>query len=194
MIADYKENFKIPITVIGRIFFGKTEVSCLTFVCHIFKGGEKKKIVYTYLSEIITHNGFYTLECAKKFFKQDFLSGITSIKFWSDGGPHFKCREFVYGMLDPCSYQQDLTDIHVNFFAPCHGKSEVDGQFGVFTNNFKCIEGTIDSMETLREFFEVTLGNRSPPEPSSAPNMSSYRIKSTGFRDKTIDYIFEPFH
>jgi len=76
------------------------------------------------------------------------MSRFNDVCFWSDSGPHFRSAELMHFI-----YHQ-LPHIHearyfVNFFVEYHGKSVVDGHFGLLSRWF--LEG-----EAVRDIHNIT--------------------------------------
>ena len=111
---------------------------------------------YSIFSSHLSHTGLFTLHCLYQALKESVFTGAEEVILWSDGGPHFRCREVVGNLLS--SYMRDALHFRfiVNYFAPSHGKSEVDAIFGLFANVLK--EYTpideIHAADELRNFFE----------------------------------------
>ena len=159
VIMDYKENIKTPISKNqeGKTFYTRTQTTCLTFLVHKRETDSSlSKTVITFFSSHLSHTGLFTLHCLYQALKESVFTGAEEIILWSDGGPHFRCREVVGNLLS--SYMRDTLHFRftVNYFAPSHGKSEVDAVFGLFANVLK--EYTpIDEIhvaDELRNFFE----------------------------------------
>ena len=159
VIMDYKENIKTPISKNqeGKTFYTRTQTTCLTFLVHKREADSSlSKTVITFFSPHLSHTGLFTLHCLYQALKESVFIGAEEIILWSDGGPHFRCREVVGNLLS--SYMRDTLHFRfiVNYFAPSHGKSEVDAIFGLFANVLK--EYTpideIHAADELRNFFE----------------------------------------
>ena len=134
---DYKESIKLPLLrdQEGRDFYNRFQISCLTFL--VFQprpDSSLMKTAVTFLSEDTRHTGQFTLHCIQSLLQNSIFEGTKHISFWSDGGPHFKCREVVGSLLEGSVCPERTISCAVNFFAPHHGKSEVDGVFGFFAH------------------------------------------------------------
>ena len=92
---------------------------------------------YNYLSENLSHDSFFVKECIKKLTSLDFFQSMDHISFWSDCGNHFRSGELRYYLLNDLYESLRLPSIKVNYFAEYHGKSEVDGHFGVLARWLK---------------------------------------------------------
>jgi hypothetical protein len=77
-----------------------------------------------YVSDSLTHDSRFAYECVLDLVSKYDLLDFDEIKFYFDGGPHFKNNFFISNLLEINS------KITVNFFAEYHGKSIVDGHFG----------------------------------------------------------------
>ncbi|PVU90256.1 hypothetical protein BB560_006222 [Smittium megazygosporum] len=101
------------------------------------------------------------------------------VNFWSDSGPHFKNGNVIYSFL--VDFRQNFTDkkIGINFFNEKHGKSDVDGHFGVLSRWYKDLEAirNISSIIDIKECFEEKERDRNLFESSSAEkNKFSFAI------------------
>ena len=137
IIMDYKESIKLPLLrdQEGRDFYNRFQISCLTFLVFQRKPDTSlSKTAITFLSEDTRHTGQFTLHCIHSLFQNALFEGTKNISFWSDGGPHFKCREVVGNLLEGSVCKERAISCTINFFAPHHGKSEVDGVFGFFAH------------------------------------------------------------
>ena len=145
IFMDYKENFKLPfVWDQGRDdFFKRSQVTCLTFISYYKrkpkdgKPSPLEKTVYSCLSLHLSHTGTFSIHCLKIFLEQCGFEDIDDVFFWSDGGPHFRCSEVLAHIFDTGFNGLEMSKFHVNFFCPCHGKSEVDGCFGLFMQLLK---------------------------------------------------------
>ena len=159
VIMDYKENIKTPISKNqeGKTFYTRTQTTCLTFLVHKREADSSlSKTVITFFSSHLSHTGLFTLHCLYQALKESVFTGAEEVILWSDGGPHFRCREVVGNLLS--SYMRDTLHFRfiVNYFAPSHGKSEVDAVFGLFANVLKEYTPVdeIHIADELRDFFE----------------------------------------
>ena len=174
---DFKENFRIgggPIET-GQMFFQKTQVSVLGFAIYYKdEDGDLRLQHVNYLSEILSHDSLFVIDCLTKLFSDSFMSRFNDVCFWSDCGPHFRSAEilaFIYHQLPQLRQGQYF----LNFFAEHHGKSVVDGHFGVLTNWFSAVEAVrnVRNIHDLVELFREKTVNR--------PNLNS----------KTPEYFFD---
>jgi hypothetical protein len=58
------------------------------------------------------------------------MKQFTEICFWADAGPHFRSAEFLHGVFLHLP-QINSALYYMNYFLEHHGKSVVDGHFGV---------------------------------------------------------------
>ena len=171
ILMDYKENIKIPIlkNQPGREWYNKKQVTCLSFLVYKKLPDESfSKHVCTYFSQCLSHTGAFSLMCLEKLLKDPMFASIEEIILWSDGGPHFRCKELVGRVLSPRFEEGYHKKFIINYFAPNHGKSEIDSVFGLFAHILKDylpVSG-IDNITTLHEFFvnkfqQLNIGNDS---------------------------------
>ena len=158
ILMDYKENYKLPITKNqeGRAWYNKTQVTCLSFLVYQkSSSGDMNKTVFTYLSPCLSDTGSFTLQCLERVLKDEVFRDCTEVILWSDGGPHFRCKEVVGRVLsDRFSTHYGMRFV-INYFAPSHGKSEIDSVFGLFSRIVKDYMpvSTIRDANDLCEFF-----------------------------------------
>lgn len=135
VVMDFKQNFKIgggPVEI-SQAYYNKSSVSCLGF-CVIYKvAGKVKRRYYNYLSEIISHDSHYVKSCLRKL-EETKLRSFSKINFWSDNAGHFRSEELrSYILLELPTKNYSTSQ---NFFAEYHGKSDIDGHFGLLQRVF----------------------------------------------------------
>lgn len=157
IVIDFKENFKIgggPIET-NNCFYEKMPISLLGFAV-AFKENEKIKYEYhDFLSEILSHDSLFSGKCLVNLLKTDRFKRIKNIKVWTDNGNHFRSYEFLYYLFK--EVPKTIKDsIKFNIFVECHGKSIVDGHFGVLSRIFrqKETEMYITNINELKRVFE----------------------------------------
>lgn len=139
VIMDFKENFKIgggPVEL-SQSFYNKASISCLGF-CIIYKQGEKiKRSYHDYISEVISHDSHFVKNCLKRL-EHDNMGLFSKIHFWSDNAGHFRSQELRnYILLELPSKNYKTSQ---NFFVEYHGKSDIDGHFGLLQKVFNNYE------------------------------------------------------
>ena len=136
LILDFKENFKLNYDKIeiGFDHFNKRQVSCLGVSC-IFKDGNNLTTHYmTFFSDILNHDSLFASDCLEKVFNE-LNPNFTNIHIFTDCGPHFRSKEFIYRVKKLHWERNKL--ISLNYFAEYHGKSIVDGLFGRMSKLFR---------------------------------------------------------
>ena len=139
IIGDYKENILLPIELnqICSSFYTRFQVTCLTFVCYRKVNTEISKLVVTFLSNYLNHHATFTLHCFNQLLQLKWFSELKNLSVWTDGGKHFRSLEYLRGVLDSQTSEGTIPNCSVNYFAPYHGKSEVDAVFGLFAHILK---------------------------------------------------------
>ena len=163
IVADFKENFKLAYTwnQVGRDWYNRHQVSCLTFLCYRRdRSGHLHKHPITFLSDILSHTSTYVLQCFEELMTLPVMNEVTSVKWWSDHGPHFFSKQTITGIARICSMHLNHPAISVSFFSPSHGKSEVDGLFGILQ---QILDASLPStgIYTVNELAEFFTKNRS---------------------------------
>ncbi|PVZ96956.1 hypothetical protein BB558_007110 [Smittium angustum] len=142
IIADFKENFKIgggPIET-TRDFYQKSQISDLCF-CVLSKSGDLvQRRYYNYLSENLSHDSLYVINCLKDLLCRSEFQEFEEVNLWSDSGPHFKNADYLYSACLELPQIFPSKKFKLNYFMENHGKSDVDGHFGVLSRWFKEIE------------------------------------------------------
>ena len=139
IVLDYKESI-----VIGRgprerksAYYGRSSVSCLGFA--VYKPGCSAPTYIDVLSENLAH----TAEAAvcglrlvvDKLAKEPWWGKAGAVDVWADCGPHFRALEFAHSVLVELRGKKKYTTL--NFFGEHHGKSVVDGHFGVLSRKLE---------------------------------------------------------
>ena len=157
---DFKENIKLgggPIEI-GNDFYTRQQCSVLGMAI-VYREQVTKQPRLEYLdffSDILSHDALFASDCINKvlhlFLFQKLLgqSKITKVHFWNDTGRHFQCGELAHFLLTsvPIKFGVQVT---WNFFGEHHGKSIIDGHFGLLSRIMKDIEKRqhIDTIGTL---------------------------------------------
>lgn len=141
IIMDFKQNFKIgggPIEM-SQSFYNKASISCLGF-CIIYKQhGKVRRSYHNYLSEVISHDSYYVKNCLKML-ENGNMGLFSKIHFWSDNAGHFRSQELRnYILLELPTRNYSTSQ---NFFVEYHGKSDIDGHFGLLQKVFNNHERT----------------------------------------------------
>jgi hypothetical protein len=138
IILDFKQNFKIgggPIET-NQQFYSKKQISVLGFAIYYKDENNIQQVRYIdFLSEILSHDSLFVINCIKKLFEMTFMSQFKQVCFWSDSGKHFRSAEYMYYILYRLSNFYQI-QCFINFFAEYHGKNAVDGHFGILTHWF----------------------------------------------------------
>ncbi|KAA6372789.1 MAG: hypothetical protein EZS28_031684 [Streblomastix strix] len=113
-------------------FYHKTPITCLTAVFHkVDASGKPRKKVITVLSNIYNHTASFVIMAIERMFKSDFLKDIETVRWWSDGGPHFKNKQLIWALLNEDPVLPGVS-FEVNFRVSYHGKGEPDEIFGEY--------------------------------------------------------------
>jgi len=161
---DFKENVKIgggPVET-GASYYKQKQISVLGFAVHFTdEYGNLTMRYFDFLSEILSHDSLFVVDCISKLLSQSFMARFKNIFFWSDSGPHFRSGEVLDFVFDRLPRDFPEKSIYLNFFAEYHGKSVVDGHFGVLSNWLK--DGMkvryIRSIDDLVAFFREKAGS-----------------------------------
>ncbi len=91
------------------------------------------RVHFEFLSEIVSQNGWQTIQCFKKLFEHPLLQALNPnrIDLWMDNGSHFKNKELYAYFAKLRAFQMCW-----HHFAPCHGKSVCDTRFAILQHWF----------------------------------------------------------
>ena len=159
LVIDFKENIKYPIMKDqeGKDFYRQKQITCLSCVCYKrSSSGDIDETIFTFFSKCTKHNGAFTIYALEYLFQKSYFDDIDKLIWWSDGGPHFKNREVITKLLHTGFSNHSGMITTVNFFAPYHGKSSVDGIFGFFAHLLKdwLPKRGLQTIEQIHSFFE----------------------------------------
>lgn len=157
LVIDFKENFKVGG---GRIetnscFYEKTPISLLGFAAIFKENNEIRYEYHNFLSEILSHDSLFAGQCLIELLKNNKFRRIRNLKVWTDNGNHFRSYEFLHYLFKEAP-KSIKGVIKFNRFVECHGKSIVDGHFGVLSRLFKQkeMERDIKNLSDLKSAFE----------------------------------------
>jgi hypothetical protein len=133
LLFDFKENIKLgggPIEV-GQNFYSREQISMFT-ICVIYnENGRRHHTYIDFFSKILSHDSLFVIDCLKTFFQKTTSWGnIRGLHLWSDSGPHFRNSALSHFVLKQIFEDYGMC-AEWNFFGEMHGKSIVDGHFGV---------------------------------------------------------------
>ncbi|PVV01259.1 hypothetical protein BB560_004332, partial [Smittium megazygosporum] len=94
------------------------------------------------------------VESGNNFYQKN--GELQKIHLWSDSGAHFKNSDYIYAIFKELQSIYMGKMFSLNFFLENHGKSDVDGHFGVLSRWFRDAEKQQDilSIEDLVTCFE----------------------------------------
>ena len=107
----------------------------------------------TFFPDILNHDSLFAGDVLNKIF-EELGDKFSKIHIFSDCGPHFRSKEFLYRIKDLSKRKNIL--ISINFFSEYHGKSIVYGLFGRMSKLFQNIDMKyqINSVEEFKNIFE----------------------------------------
>ncbi|PVU84493.1 hypothetical protein BB560_002590 [Smittium megazygosporum] len=148
LALEQRKNFKNQIAGLSgggpiettRDFYQKSQISDLCF-CVLSKSGDQiQRRYYNYLSENLSHDSLYVINCLKDLLYRPEFQEFEEVNLWSDSGPHFKNADYLYSVCLELPQIFPSKKFKLNYFMENHGKSKVDGHFGVLSRWFKEIE------------------------------------------------------
>jgi glycogen debranching enzyme len=115
-----------------------------------------KKHAFTVISEFLSHNSIFIIECFKKILEQKWMEEFEKINLFQDNEPHFKnCYMMNYFSLEI------PVDITLNFFGEYHGKSDADTFFSLLSRlktTFEQVENITSTSQLIgkyQKYFET---------------------------------------
>lgn len=163
IIMDFKQNFIIgkgPIETCND-YYQNEQVSCLGF-CVIYK--HENSIMYQYInyfSKILSHDTLYVTECLNDLINSNLINRFKVFSFWSDNACHFRSGELMNHLFKSIMYKN--IDISLNYFSEYHGKTILDGHFGLLQRTYNFVDKTKrinDINELIKTFKESVLGKK----------------------------------
>jgi hypothetical protein len=166
IICDFKENLKLgggP-KEMNQDYYSRQQCSvlCCTVAYYDRVLRKRKNLYVDFVSDVLTHDAVFVKHCLTHLVSNfgkicGNFKNVSPKKFtfWTDVGLHFRCQELAHYVLDEFP-KKFATSVEWNTFAECHGKSVVDGHFGLLSRWLNKIEKNqkIDSINTLIECFE----------------------------------------
>ncbi|PVZ96692.1 hypothetical protein BB558_007387, partial [Smittium angustum] len=139
----------------SRDYYEKPQISDLCFCVISKSGGSVQRRYYNYLSENLSHDSLFAINCLKSLLSRSEMQGYEDISLWSDSGPHFKNADYLYATCIELPWLFPRSRFTLNYFMENHGKSDVDGHFGLLTRWHKDIERNrrISSIDELVSAF-----------------------------------------
>lgn len=101
--------------------------------------GRKRTAYHNFFSTSLNHDDYYVRECLNELFR-DHLEQFRDVAIWSDCADHFRSKETLATAFDLS--QQYGKRVQVNYFTEYHGKSLVDGHFGLLSRWYNEISAT----------------------------------------------------
>ena len=165
IVMDFKENVKIgggPVETSNN-FYEKTQVSVLGFsVSYLGEDLQPRVHYFDFFSKILSHDSLFVKECILKLLKIPFMNKFSKFCFWSDCGPHFRSGELINFFLEDLNLLYPRNIFYLNYFAEYHGKSIVDGHFGLLSRWLSDGEATreIKTIDELMGWFQYKIGTQ----------------------------------
>ena len=160
MILDFKENIRLgggPRET-NKVFYQKKQCSVLGFhLVHKSADGAVHKKYIDFFSSILSHDSLFAKDCLRDLVTEPSFPRLSSLSIWTDCGPHFRSFEFAHAVLRELPEKLSIP-VQWNLFGECHGKSLVDGHFGLLsrwlsegekTRQVKDMRGCIEMMQEM---------------------------------------------
>ena len=117
----------------NQVFYRMEQCSVLGF-CLIHKSadGVVRKDCFDFFSSILSHDSLFAKDCLRDLVTESSFPRLTSLSIWTDCGPHFRSFEFAHTVLRELPERLSIP-VQWSFFGEHHGKSLVDGHFGLLS-------------------------------------------------------------
>jgi hypothetical protein len=153
VLYDYKENVmthKGPDEKSGD-FRRRTPRSVLGIIVYTRKDTNSpvQKEYIGMFSEILSKDGLFSSDNIRNIVLK-YCPDKPNILLWSDSGPHFKCKDFMYFALHELPVKHNKK-VQLNTFMEKHGKNGVDGFFSLIGRWLKD-EETRQAINTTEDF------------------------------------------
>ena len=167
VLMDFKENIRLgggPIEI-GNDFYTRQQCSVLG-IAVVFRDQVTKQPHLEYIdffSDILSHDALFASDCLDKVLsfhlKLRGQSTIKKVDFWNDTGRHFQCGELAHFLLKIVPFKFNV-QVSWNFFGEHHGKSIIDGHFGLLSRLIKDIEkdNYTRTIEDLIRLLQIRVG------------------------------------
>ena len=168
------ENLTLPLGAVEeQTWFWATSrlsFSTLGIYAVYVKNGQKHKVYFHYVSQILDHTALHACVALKDCLERlNLPPSCSCVQVWTDCGPHFRAYAFVASAVDLLRNSNSLTSMYFNYFGEHHGKGRNDGQFGLQRKWLgACAERNVIStaeelLSALREGARDTMLNDPPP-------------------------------
>ena len=136
LTMDFKQNITIgggP-RELGQSWYARERRTIFGLCLYICNGGELSKWHFNIVSNCLTHDAIFVKMALSKLFATEIWKSfrISHLAIWSDNAAHFKNKALLWYYANLCT-EKEFKTISLGFFEAYHGKSEVDGMFGVMT-------------------------------------------------------------
>jgi hypothetical protein len=139
LVMDFKENVSLgkgP-RELGNSWYTKERRTVFGVVVHVRQAGEVVKYHFNIISDCLTHDAIFVKYALSSLFASNAWKQLgirRNLAIWSDNAAHFKNKVLLSYYAQLCHENEDFERVLVCFFEAYHGKSLVDGMFGVMTN------------------------------------------------------------
>ncbi|KXN64608.1 hypothetical protein CONCODRAFT_14223 [Conidiobolus coronatus NRRL 28638] len=137
ILADFKENFQIggSLEEKSQDYYNKLLILLLSFRVYYNKGFGIQFKIFNIFSYVIAKDSQYIQQCMNVLFKLKFFEdSFDNIEFWSDCAGHFRSKYMLNYYKNRNKYNTFSFKFSlVNFYTEKHGKSVLDGYFGVLS-------------------------------------------------------------
>ena len=149
VVVDYKENLRLgggPVEV-SQTYYHKSQRTVLGFVIYYSAIVDNRECVkkhnYIYISEQLTKDSSYVIDCMKHMVndvKNKYVRDLKKITLWTDCGRHFRSAEQAHCILRelPATHKCNST---WSLFVEGHGKSPCDSTFSLISRLLYIILG-----------------------------------------------------
>ena len=179
MILDFKENLRLgggPRET-NQMFYQMEQCSVLGF-CLIHKSadGVVHKDYFDFFSSILSHDSLFAKDCLRNLVTDPSFPRFASLSIWTDCGPHFRSFEFAHTVLRELPEKLSIP-VQWSFFGEHHGKSLVDGHFGLLSRWLGEGEKSrpVENMQSCIDLMREKLNGSNAHKPDAAKLSVQFR-------------------
>ncbi|KXN64665.1 hypothetical protein CONCODRAFT_14142 [Conidiobolus coronatus NRRL 28638] len=167
LLADYKENFQIGGLLIenSQIHYFKVPIALLSFGMYFKVDNIVKFKLFNFFSYILDKDSQSIQHCLTLLLFNPFIiKSINTIEMWTDCAGHFRSKYMLNYYKSWNEFSLGVKFTYVNFFNEKHGKSILDGYFGVLSRWQSDYEksGKINNINHLVDIFSEKHNQSNP--------------------------------
>jgi hypothetical protein len=138
LMIDFKENITIGCgpRELGQSWYSRERRSVFGIaLLRRNPDGNLSKWHFNVISECLAHDAIFVKLALIALFETEVWKQqkISHLSIWCDNAPHFKNKVLLHFLSDLCFDRKMFQTVNLCFFEAYHGKSYVDGMFGIMS-------------------------------------------------------------